>query len=726
MSNPIHGFRPPPSPSLERSQGWESKDRKKGPTLMRSFALSPKFSTMAVVGAALLAFSALQAFAQPDPPDEAGRISVVYGTASIQTAGSDDWGQAYPNLPLGPGDRIFTDQNSQVEIQVGQSYVRVGPYSDITLVGADPGQISFGVAQGSVHVHSYGFWQGQSLDVSTPNGDAQLSQPGELRADVYTDEGTTIFTSFGNGIFISGAGGFGQQLAGYQSLQLAGTNPVYPQWLQPNGADPLDQWSQQRDQQIANAMSYRYVSPEMPGAAELDANGDWVPDSDYGPIWFPRNLAADWEPYHYGHWINRDPWGWVWVEDESWGYTPFHYGRWVSYRGRWGWVPGPREGHPVWSPALVVFAGGGGVGVSAWFPLGPGEPYRPWYPCSPRYIDRVNISNIRESRIVHVQTTYVNIVNVRNVTNITYVNRSIGVSAMRQDDFAAGRPVRQAAVNVNRAQFDHVQVVDRPAPVTMQSIVTRPVAHPVQVSVAHPTFINQKGMQITAKPGAPPQAPPVRQVQAVRTPPGRTVVAPPAGARYQNAGPSGPVPNNDQGRPAYQDRGGSMPNQQPANNNTQQPTNGNGQQRIPIQPSNGNQGQGVRPAGGPIPGPARQLGGNPGQQPDRNNGQGQPNNQPRQPAPPPNQPPAERQPEARPAPPQPQQPSRPPENNQPQYRPAPQQPPPPTREPGNQNVKPENRPPADQHEAKPPQPPPNKDNGKNNKDNKKDDKKKPE
>ena len=38
--------------------------------------------------------------------------------------------------------------------------------------------------------------------------------------------------------------------------------------------------------------------------------------------------------------------------------------------------------HPVWSPALVVFAGGihvGGAGVSVWFPLGPGEPYHPWY-----------------------------------------------------------------------------------------------------------------------------------------------------------------------------------------------------------------------------------------------------------------------------------------------------------------------------------------------------------
>ena len=164
---------------------------------MRSFALSKsQRSSFSIAVLAVAALAAIPAMAQPDPPDQAGRISIISGAASIQTAGTDDWGQAYPNLPLGPGDRIFTDQNSELEIQVGQSYVRIGPYTDVTLVDVDSNLISFGVAQGSVHVHSYGFWQGQSLDVSTPNGDARLGQPGELRADVYADQGETVFTSY--------------------------------------------------------------------------------------------------------------------------------------------------------------------------------------------------------------------------------------------------------------------------------------------------------------------------------------------------------------------------------------------------------------------------------------------------------------------------------------------------------------------------------------------------
>lgn len=514
-----------------------------------------------------------------DPPDQAGRVSALSGTVSIQPSGTDNWGQAYPNLPIGPGDRIYTDRDGQAEIQIGQTYLRLGPNADITLIGATQDSISWGISQGSVHIRSFGLWQGQTLNFSTPNGDAQVSNPGELRIDALPDQNSTIFTSINSGVALSGAGDFYQQLGNGQSLALYGSNPVYPQWLQPAAADQLDQWSQQQDQAILNAAAYRYVNPEVPGASELDGYGDWSSDTDYGPMWFPRATPADWQPYHNGHWINRDPWGWVWVEDEPWGYAPFHYGRWVVYRNRWGWVPGPRDVRPVWSPALVVFAGGihaGGASLSVWFPLGPGEAYRPWYRCSPRYIDRVNITNIRESRMVRVQKTYI------NITNVTYVNRANGVTAMRPDDFAAGRSARQGAVQVDRRQFDRVQVVDHPAPVTRQSFVTRPVARPVPVATHTPVFINRQGMQISAKPGAAPVAPPqMRNQPPQRQLPGRTVVAPPQNSRFQNGNPQPRGNPNGNGNRQEQPNNGS-----PAQNPSQRPVIGQPVGR-PATPING-------------------------------------------------------------------------------------------------------------------------------------------
>jgi hypothetical protein len=291
------------------------------------------------------------------------------------------------------------------------------------------------------------------------------------------------------------------------------------------------------------------VSRDIAGAAELDAYGDWQPTSDYGAIWFPRNTQPGWVPYHYGHWVNHAPWGWIWVEDEPWGYAPFHYGRWVSFGGRWGWVPGPPAAHPIWAPALVVFAGGisfGGAGGSVWFPLGPGEAYRPWYPCSPTYVNQVNITNITETRVIHVQTTYVNVV---NVTNVTYVNRTIAVTAVSHEDFAAGHSAAKSAVHIDVHQLDHVKALARPEPTpTAASFTGRPPARAVPVKSERPALINAQGKLVSARPGAKPVDPPVKPVPVAKPLPGHRVVAPPPGVKPQPVKTPAP-PEKLEGKP---------------------------------------------------------------------------------------------------------------------------------------------------------------------------------
>jgi hypothetical protein len=465
--------------------------------------------------------------AQNDPPPGSARLANLRGNVSIQPSGVDGWGQAYPNQPAGPGDRIYTDQQSEGELQAAQVRAYFSPNSDLTLVDLGYQGVALGIAQGSAFVYSDGFPSGQQLAVQTPNGAITISGGAGFRVDVYPDQQSTVIT---NGqrwgvLTITGAGGFYLTLNQQQSVQLTGTNPVYAQPLGPGPDDDFMHWAGAIESHRFNSVSARYVSTEMPGYDELDSSGDWQPQSDYGPIWFPR-VEAGWAPYHYGHWVNIPFYGWSWVADESWGAAPFHYGRWVVVGGRWGWIPGPREGHPVWSPAQVVFAGGvqfGGVGVAVWFPLGPGEAYRPWYPCSPQYINQINITNIHESRIVHVQTTYVNIV---NVTNVTYVNRTVGVTAMRQEDFAAGHSTRAVAVKVDPQQVAHAQPLARPqAPPPAQRQILHPIARPAAVQQQRPVLINTKGQQVAATPNARPVAVPVKAAPPVPKPiPGRAVV----------------------------------------------------------------------------------------------------------------------------------------------------------------------------------------------------------
>src|SRR5258708_283122 len=97
------------------------------------------------------------------------------------------------------------------------------------------------------------------------------------------------------------------------------------------------------------------------------------------------------------------------------------YGRWVRIGQAWGWLPGPYVAMPVYAPALVAFVGGphfsisvgvGGAGLAAWFPLGPGEPFFPWYHCREEYRRAVNITNIR------IITSFTNITNITNISDV--------------------------------------------------------------------------------------------------------------------------------------------------------------------------------------------------------------------------------------------------------------------------------------------------------------------
>src|SRR6202041_3475727 len=98
-------------------------------------------------------------------------------------------------------------------------------------------------------------------------------------------------------------------------------------------------FSAQRAQREDQLPAARYCSREMVGYQDLDQHGTWRNTPDYGNVWVPNGMPAGWAPYHFGHWLWVDPWGWTWVDDAPWGFAPFHYGRWARFNGAWGWIP---------------------------------------------------------------------------------------------------------------------------------------------------------------------------------------------------------------------------------------------------------------------------------------------------------------------------------------------------------------------------------------------------
>jgi len=393
-----------------------------------------------------------------DPPARVARINYTQGSVSFQPGGEGDWVDAVPNRPLTTGDNLWADQNSRVELHAGSTSIRLSSETSLTFLQLDDNVMQLRLAQGSALVRVRHFDDDDTVEIDTPNLAFMVQRPGEYRVDVDPDGKTTIVNVYGGRGEAIGSGNNYTILAnqratfsGDQDEQLTYDIDTLP------SPDDFTRWAFDRDHREDQSQSANYVSPEMTGYEDLDDNGNWSYDGNYGPVWIPVNVPMGWAPYRYGHWVWVAPWGWTWVDDAPWGFAPFHYGRWFVIRGRWGWVPGPVKARLVYAPALVAFVGGGGgfhfsasfgggAGV-AWFPLGPGEVFVPSYHVSHNYVNRVNVTNtiVDNVKVNSVYNSYTS--NHAFSNRIAYINQA-NVTAVSRDTFVNARPVAHNVVMV--------------------------------------------------------------------------------------------------------------------------------------------------------------------------------------------------------------------------------------------------------------------------------------
>lgn len=457
-----------------------------------------RITVLATIFGAVISVSAglAQGYTDPnaavDPPGRVARISVLQGEVSLEPAGANAFAQAELNYPLTIGDRVYADLQALSELETAGLAVRMSNGADVTLVNLTDAVAQLGLAQGSIRVSTRETPapDGSSgvVEIDTPNGTIWVQAPGDIRIDTYPQNNTTVVTVTSGQVEVAGPN-LDQTLGPNEAVQLAGANPVSARFVGAAAPDALDEFDQSRENQFQStiAQESEYVSPDMIGGEDLASYGSWTADPDYGTVWYPRGVAIDWVPYHNGRWVYIQPWGWTWVESEPWGFAPFHYGRWVNRENRWGWIPGPpprlfpRPVRPVYSPALVAFVGGRGFGVTAWFPLGPGEAYVPSYATTTAYVNRVNVTNIYNRNPAQVRAGLSN--RTANLyggddRNRVYANRSMGTTAVNQNDFEAGRHVmRSQPVRIDsnmRQQLSQAPVAARPAATPTATVVQVP------------------------------------------------------------------------------------------------------------------------------------------------------------------------------------------------------------------------------------------------------------
>ena len=345
----------------------------------------------------LLGLCASPSWAQDDPPGRVGRLAEVQGSVSWYDGEQGVWSGAERNRPLTSGDRLSTGAQSRAELRVGSTVLRLSAGTELEVVRLDDERMSFQLHSGSLALRVRSREVAREVEMLTTEARLRPDRAGHYRFDRSDD--TTYAGAWRGALRIDDPAGFIIETGQRAELWREGRPGRQLRFAWSNlPSDAFGDWVARDEQRDERSASSRYVSPEMTGAEDLDRHGRWERHDEFGAVWFPIEVRAEWAPYRYGHWAWVRPWGWTWVDEAPWGFAPFHYGRWVSWRGRWGWVPGDYVARPVYAPALVAWVGGSGfsVGINiggpavGWVPLAPREWYVPYYSHTPVYVDRIN------------------------------------------------------------------------------------------------------------------------------------------------------------------------------------------------------------------------------------------------------------------------------------------------------------------------------------------------
>jgi hypothetical protein len=368
-----------------------------------------------------------------DAPDHGvARISLVNGDVSMRRGDSGELSAAALNGPLVMNDQLATGQNSRAEIQFDWgNMIRLGAGTEVRMGELQDGHFLVQIAAGTT---TFRVLRDSSADVeiSTPTVSVRPTEQGSYRVTVLPDGTTEITVRVGRAEIFSPRGT--ETLTAGRTMEARGTanDPEY-MILAAIPQDEWDRWNVDRDRALDRTSSYRYVSPDVVGAEDLDPYGRWTTDPQYGSVWVPT-VDPGWAPYRVGRWVDEPYYGWTWVSGDPWGWAPYHYGNWYMSSFGWAWYPGPLGGRHYWRPAMVGFFGwgaGGGIGFGfgnvGWVPLAPFERFHPWYG---RGFNNAVIVN--------------NVTVVNNFRNARFVNGRNGVTSVNANDFGRGR-----AINTN-------------------------------------------------------------------------------------------------------------------------------------------------------------------------------------------------------------------------------------------------------------------------------------
>src|SRR5262249_39976428 len=85
-----------------------------------------------------------------DPPSRVARLGYMEGSVSFQPAGEDEWVEAVPNRPITTGDRLWADQDSRAEVELGSASIRLSSNTGFSFLNLDDDTVQIDLSSGSI------------------------------------------------------------------------------------------------------------------------------------------------------------------------------------------------------------------------------------------------------------------------------------------------------------------------------------------------------------------------------------------------------------------------------------------------------------------------------------------------------------------------------------------------------------------------------------------------
>src|SRR5262249_21410138 len=244
------------------------------------------------------------------------RISLVEGEVSYQRANDSrkDWFDATLNLPLEENDQLYSGSDGRAEIQLsGHNVVRIDHDTNLRFTQFSSGAIQMALPIGSayfridsldkrkfdvVDANDPGINDPVYFEIDTPTVAITFVKEGVYRVNVREDGSTEVVVRQGEAEVYNHEIGM-VVVKKDRRVVVEGHGDLY----QINGLEDKndwDRWNDARDNGLSSTLassdSANYIPDAIPGAYDLDNYGEWIDTEEYGRMWCPRGVGADWAP----------------------------------------------------------------------------------------------------------------------------------------------------------------------------------------------------------------------------------------------------------------------------------------------------------------------------------------------------------------------------------------------------------------------------------------------